>query len=108
MKSMLRAFIPVVMSTRKGNMMNTKFTELLANAPEMEPDEIDREMLTEAVSAKDQGYIPKEEYEIERNKRVYNGKIALRIPKTLHQDLIEAAKKEGVSLNQYCLYKLAQ
>ena len=37
-----------------------------------------------------------------------NGKILLRIPKTLHRDLVEAAKEEGVSLNQYCLYKLAQ
>lgn len=32
----------------------------------------------------------------------------LRLPGTLHQALKEAASKEGVSLNQYCLYLLAR
>lgn len=32
----------------------------------------------------------------------------LRIPKELHKQLIEAAKENGVSLNQYALYKLAK
>ena len=32
----------------------------------------------------------------------------LRIPKELHRDLAEAAKKNGVSLNQYASYKLAK
>ena len=36
-----------------------------------------------------------------------SGRIALRIPKSLHAKLAEQAHKEGVSLNQYCLYKLA-
>ena len=36
-----------------------------------------------------------------------SGKISLRIPKSLHAKLAEQAHKEGVSLNQYCLYKLA-
>lgn len=31
----------------------------------------------------------------------YNGRISLRIPKSLHKMVIEAAKKEGVSANQY-------
>jgi hypothetical protein len=39
--------------------------------------------------------------------REYNGKILLRVPKELHAELIETAKTQGVSLNQYCLYKLA-
>jgi len=38
----------------------------------------------------------------------YSGKFLLRLPKTLHQRLAVEADKEGVSLNQYALYKLAQ
>ena len=36
-----------------------------------------------------------------------SGKFTLRIPKTLHQRLTIEAKKEGISLNQYALYKLS-
>ena len=38
----------------------------------------------------------------------FNGKFLLRLPKTLHQRLSFEAKKEGVSLNQYALYKLSR
>lgn len=38
----------------------------------------------------------------------YSGKILLRIPKSLHRRLAEAAKVEGVSLNQYALYRLCR
>ena len=38
----------------------------------------------------------------------YSGKFVLRLPKTLHKQLAIEAEKEGVSLNQYALYKLAQ
>lgn len=31
----------------------------------------------------------------------YNGRISLRIPKSLHRKIIETAKKEGVSANQF-------
>jgi antitoxin HicB len=31
----------------------------------------------------------------------YNGRISLRIPKSLHKHIIEAAKVEGVSANQF-------
>ena len=37
-----------------------------------------------------------------------SGKFTLRLPKTLHQRLTLEAKHEGVSLNQYALYKLAK
>ena len=37
----------------------------------------------------------------------YSGKFVLRLPKTLHQRLAIEAEKEGVSLNQLALYKLA-
>lgn len=37
----------------------------------------------------------------------YSGKFLVRLPKTLHQRLAIEANKEGVSLNQLTLYKLA-
>lgn len=38
----------------------------------------------------------------------YSGKVLIRLPKSLHKRLTEAARIEGVSLNQYILYKLSQ
>ena len=38
----------------------------------------------------------------------YSGRILLRTPKSLHRALIEKAKAEGVSLNQYINYQLAR
>jgi predicted RNase H-like HicB family nuclease len=38
----------------------------------------------------------------------YSGRILLRTPKTLHQSLMEKAKAEGVSLNQFILYLLSR
>ncbi|MBE5762554.1 MAG: toxin-antitoxin system HicB family antitoxin [Clostridiales bacterium] len=38
----------------------------------------------------------------------YSGNLMLRIPKELHKSLAEAAKANGVSLNQYAMYKLAK
>lgn len=35
------------------------------------------------------------------------GRILLRIPKTLHAELIVAAEREGVSLNQFCALALS-
>ena len=36
------------------------------------------------------------------------GKFTLRLPKSLHQRLTTEAGREGVSLNQYALYKLSK
>lgn len=38
----------------------------------------------------------------------YSGKFVVRLPKSLHQRLALEAEKEGISLNQYALYKLAK
>lgn len=38
----------------------------------------------------------------------YSGKFNLRLPKSLHCKLAIEAEKEGVSLNQYAIYKLSQ
>ena len=37
----------------------------------------------------------------------YSGQFKLRIPKSLHRALALHAKKEGISMNQYCLYLLS-
>lgn len=34
--------------------------------------------------------------------------ISVRVPQSLHAELLEEAKREGVSLNQLCLAKLAR
>lgn len=46
--------------------------------------------------------------ELKRSLEEYSGKLVLRIPRSLHKALKEAAEIEGVSLNQYMLYKLAK
>lgn len=42
------------------------------------------------------------------NLDAYSGQFKLRIPKSLHQQLSEHAKQEGISMNQYCLYLLSK
>ena len=37
----------------------------------------------------------------------YSGQFKLRLPKSLHKQLAEYSKSEGVSMNQYCVYLLA-
>lgn len=38
----------------------------------------------------------------------YSGQFKLRIPRSLHRSLTEHAKREGISMNQYCVYLLAK
>lgn len=38
----------------------------------------------------------------------YSGQFKLRIPKSLHRQLVNQAKREGISMNQYCVYLLSQ
>ena len=38
----------------------------------------------------------------------YSGQFKLRIPKSLHRSLAEHSKREGVSMNQYCVYLLSK
>ena len=37
----------------------------------------------------------------------YSGKMSLRMPASLHQKIAEEAERQGVSINQWVLYKLA-
>lgn len=38
----------------------------------------------------------------------YSGQFKLRIPKSLYRSLAEHSKREGISMNQYCLYLLSK
>ncbi|WP_229775485.1 type II toxin-antitoxin system HicB family antitoxin [Anaerosalibacter bizertensis] len=38
----------------------------------------------------------------------YSGKFVVRIPKSLHRKLATEAEREGISLNQYAMYKLSR
>ena len=38
----------------------------------------------------------------------YSGQFKLRLPKSLHRILAENSKREGISMNQYCLYLLSR
>ena len=42
-----------------------------------------------------------------RPEEVYSGKFVVRVPKSLHRQLVEQAEAEGVSLNQYINVALA-
>ncbi|MBR2135439.1 MAG: toxin-antitoxin system HicB family antitoxin [Bacteroidales bacterium] len=38
----------------------------------------------------------------------YSGQFKLRMPRSLHRTLAVNAKKEGISMNQYCIYLLSK
>lgn len=38
----------------------------------------------------------------------YSGQFKLRMPKSLHKQLAEHSKAEGISMNQYCLFLLTK
>lgn len=42
------------------------------------------------------------------NLEEYSGQFKLRIPRSLHRSLAEHSKREGISMNQYCVYLLSR
>ena len=95
--------------TRKKNKLTAseierRFAEIDALEPEA-PTQDDLDAIARANAEKPEETLTLEEY---RAQREYSGRLLLRIPKELHKQLIEAAKENGVSLNQYALYKLAK
>ena len=41
------------------------------------------------------------------NERQFSGRLSIRVPKSLHGSLAMKAEEEGISLNNYLLYKLS-
>ena len=83
-----------------------EFEKKLKSLPEQDPDEMDLAMLAQAKAENDGSTVSLESYKKDLDE--YSGKLVLRIPRSLHKQLKEAAQMEGVSLNQYMLYKLAK
>ena len=82
-----------------------KFEEIKKRTPETLSAEEER-MLAEAEEMDDGTVVSYEELKKELGD--YSGKLVLRIPKSLHRHLKKCAEIEGVSLNQYMLYKLSK
>lgn len=82
-----------------------RFDEINAREPEFLSPEEERSLI-EAEAINDGSTVTLEEFQ--RSIGDYSGRLNIRIPKSLHQRLSQDAKKDGVSLNQYILYKLAQ
>lgn len=87
-------------------MTQKEFAEKLKHIPVAAPDELDAAMLADAAAEDDGTLIELDE--LKRELADYSGKLVLRIPRSLHKALKEAAAVEGVSLNQYMIYKLSR
>lgn len=82
-----------------------RFSEINARTPEeLTPEEA--ASLAEADAINDESSVTLEEFK--HSLEEYSGKLVLRIPRSLHKELKEQAEIEGVSLNQYMLYKLSR
>ena len=79
----------------------------LALLAEEEPRERRKAMLHALAEAMDDGSAVSLE-QLRDELDGYSGRLVLRIPRSLHRALKDAAKVEGVSLNQYMLYKLSR
>ena len=91
------------------NMTMQEIEKRFAEINAREPEEMTNEEAAALVAAEamDDGSAVDLET-VKRELDGYSGKIVLRIPRSLHKSLKEAAQIEGVSLNQYMLYKLAK
>lgn len=67
--------------------------------------EADRVAIQEAEAEDPSDTISLAEY---KKQKEYSGRLMIRIPKELHKQLVQDARENGVSLNQYALYKLAR
>lgn len=77
----------------------------LEKFPVEKPDAMDRAMIAQAQAVNDDSAVPLEEVKTASD---FSGKLNIRIPKSLHFQLSQEAKRDGVSLNQYIIYKLSR
>lgn len=82
-----------------------KFAQINQREPETLTAE-EQASLSAAVAVDDGTTVRLEDFQNDLEE--YSGKLVIRIPRSLHKELKEAAKREGVSLNQYMLYKLSK
>ena len=84
--------------------LEKRMAEIAACEPE-EPSADDLAAIEAAKKEKPEERMSLEAYMAARE---YSGSLTLRIPKELHRQLALDAKRNGVSLNQYALYKLSR
>ena len=60
-----------------------------------------REWITAALEAGIEIYEP-------NSLKDYSGQFKLRMPRSLHRSLAEHSQREGISMNQYCVYLLSK
>ena len=84
------------------------FDAWLQNVPKTEPDETDLAMLAQAEAENDGTAITLGELMNELDEVKLSGRVNVRMPKSLQRTLIQNAKAEGVSLNQYVVYSLTR
>lgn len=82
-----------------------RFAEINSKTPEYLTEE-ESASLAKAEAINDGTTVSLEEFR--RSLEDYSGRLVLRIPRSLHKLLKEEADIEGVSLNQYMLYKLSR
>ena len=85
--------------------MKEAMSEKLLNIPEVAPDSVDKAMLANAQVVNDGTTVDMDDL---KNALEFSGRLNIRIPKTLHCRLSREARQDGVSLNQYIIYKLAR
>ena len=83
-----------------------EFDAKLCRIPVESQDEMDLAMLAQAAGMDDGTTVGLDAFK--KSLEDYSGKLVLRIPRSLHKALKEQAEIEGVSLNQYMLYKLSR
>ena len=71
-----------------------------------EPEEATAEELAAITAAEEEESVSLSDFR--ESLEGYSGRLVLRIPRSLHKALKQEAEVEGVSLNQYMLYKLAR
>jgi len=86
--------------------MNEEMKKKLAAIETVEPDGEDMRIIAEAEAINDDSAMSLEAFQ--ESLEGFGGKILLRVPKSLHKRLATEARMEGVSLNQYALYKLSR
>ena len=64
--------------------------------------------VTNALDAKKAWFEASLEAGIEIHEPDYSGQFKLRIPRSLHRLLAEHSQREGISMNQYCVYLLSR
>lgn len=82
-----------------------RLAEINAREPE-EPTTRDLHALAKAEKEGIESAIPLDDFV--KQLEGFSGKFVLRLPRSLHRKLKLEADAEGVSLNQYVIYKLAQ